>query len=214
MLGKILHKDSLHHAYILYGQKDFVHENICNFCEKLLGISVNGNPDFMIIDQDVLAIDTVRTLTSSAQKRGLGEKKIYVIHTRNMTRESQNALLKILEEPQENTHFFIVIGERGLVIPTLQSRVIEFDIKEKDSQHSDVIDFAKASLQERMKIVDEIAKEKDRARASSLIHGILEDRERLQINPAALKALAIGSKYINLPSSSVKMILENIALKI
>jgi hypothetical protein len=207
-----LNKDSLHHAYIVYGDHLVIGESLNSFLEKELSFSMHGNPDLMIIDEDVLAIDTVRSIVESSSRRPIGEKKIYIIKSRVLTMQSQNALLKILEEPNPNTHFFFLIDNKGSILPTLLSRVIEVDMIHQDSVHVDVTDFINAPLNDRLKMVEGIAKEKDRKRASQLIHGLLNERSRVSVTPAALKALELGSRYVDLPSSSVKMLLENIAL--
>ena len=58
------------------------------------------------------------------QKKSLdGGKKIFVISTNSITREAQNSLLKIFEEPTEGTHFFLILSSSRILIPTLKSRL-------------------------------------------------------------------------------------------
>ena len=213
MFNELLHIDSLHHAYVVYGDHELVFNNLSTFLETEVEVELHGNPDLSIINEDVLTIDTVRSIVSSNARKALNGKKIYIIQSRVLTRESQNALLKVLEEPQPDTHFFILLNSEGSILPTLLSRVIEINMVNKNEVHADVTDFINSSLSQRLKLVDEIAKEKDRQRASRLIHGILHQRDRVKFSSTTLKALEIGSRYIDLPSSSVKMLLENIALK-
>lgn len=207
-----LNKDELHHAYIFYGNHKDIYPNLVEYIESELAISAIGNPDFQSVTEDVLSINTVRSLVDSSSRKSLTEKKIYIIKSRNITHESQNALLKILEEPNPGTHFFILMQNKGMILPTLQSRVIEIDAENTAAQE-DVVDFINSNVTERLKLIEEMVKDKDRNRASQLINGMLEERGRVALNPATIKALAIGAQYIDLPSSSVKMILENIALK-
>jgi DNA polymerase III delta prime subunit len=211
-LKNYLNKDSLHHAYILYGNHSGLSDALNVYLEKDLSFSVHGNPDYYIVDEDVLTISTVRSVVESSSRKPLNGKKIYVIKSRVLTRESQNALLKIVEEPNQNTHFFFLLDNKGSILPTLLSRVVELDMSEQDAIHTDTIDFINSSLKDRLKMVEVITKDKDRKRASQLINGLLRERSRVKMNGATIKALELGSRYIDLASSSVKMLLENIAL--
>src|SRR3989344_5198232 len=110
-----------HHAYLLVG----VREKAYNLIDEILGggFKLRGNPDFFIIERESLGIDDVRKLREMSIQKAFGEMKVFLILSSRYTIESQNALLKTLEEPPPNTHYFLTIDEKETLIPTLLSRV-------------------------------------------------------------------------------------------
>ena len=102
------------------------------------------------------------------------------------------------------------------MLPTLVSRVVEIDVVNSGVENEDVTTFLKGSLHDRLLLADDIAGKKgevkDRNRATSLVQGLLENRHSAKLSPETVKALAVALKYVHLPSSSVKMLIEYIAL--
>jgi len=117
----------------------------CDKCVSCSQIDKNIHPDVRVIDsefqgllmeedsqkQKTLRIDTVREFTRYVyQKAILSPWKVFIIndaHTLNTN--SQNAMLKILEEPPPGTIFILVAAKRNLLLPTIISRscAIEFN---------------------------------------------------------------------------------------
>ena len=117
----------------------------CDKCVSCSQIEKNVHPDVRVIDsefqgllldedsqkQKTLRIDTVREFTRYVyQKAILSPWKVFIIndaHTLNTN--SQNAMLKILEEPPPGTIFILVAAKRNLLLPTIISRscAIEFN---------------------------------------------------------------------------------------
>ena len=124
--------------YILsIGEKN--HYNIGNFTidnknrtYKL--IQLNINPNFSLIDilpeKKNIDINQIRQLITHMNKTSLNDKPrlILIDNIEFLNINSVNALLKILEEPPENT-YFILIHNHKKVLQTLKSRCIEFKIK-------------------------------------------------------------------------------------
>ena len=60
-----------------------------------------------------------------------GEHRVFVIeHAEVLGEESQNAMLKTLEEPQPNVHFLLLADDHEAVLPTVASRcqVVDLDV--------------------------------------------------------------------------------------
>ena len=78
-----------------------------------------------------IKIDEVREeiINDSAISPSLADRKIYVIYDfSDFTENQQNALLKTIEEPNENVHFFFLASNVSTVINTIKSRsLILFD---------------------------------------------------------------------------------------
>lgn len=51
------------------------------------------------------------------------EEKFIALIGRSFNKESQNALLKVLEEPPHNIHFLIFVPYKNVLIPTIRSRM-------------------------------------------------------------------------------------------
>ena len=92
-----------------------------------------SNPNFNIIDVEHgkknIDINQIRNLISNLNKSSFNSDPRFVLidNINLLNLNSVNALLKVIEEPNENIHF-ILINSNTRVIPTLKSRCINFKI--------------------------------------------------------------------------------------
>ena len=122
MVSKHLDKNNLHHAYLIEGDKQKVLPEILEFI-KSLGINTVGNADVSQIFLDSFKIENARDLKSYASEKSFSVgKKIFIISANSFLLEAQNSLLKMFEEPIENTHFFIIVPDTNSLLKTLVSR--------------------------------------------------------------------------------------------
>ncbi len=122
MFLKEINKNNLHHAYLLEGDREQVVSEIFKLLESI-GLVTVGSPDVSHIVLDSFKIDDARNLKSYALERGYSaSKKIFIISTNSFLLEAQNSLLKLFEEPIENTHFFVIVPDANILLPTLLSR--------------------------------------------------------------------------------------------
>src|SRR6201984_1478779 len=106
-LLQYIKKDALHHAYLLIGEREVVKSSLFDFFDATLRIARVGNPDFSFLEYNTLTVDDARLLAESQSRKNFGSgRKIFVIAANTITEETQNALLKIFEEPTAGTHFF------------------------------------------------------------------------------------------------------------
>ena len=97
-------------------------------------IQLNINPNFSLIDilpeKKNIDINQIRQLITNMNKTSFNDKPrlILIDNIEFLNINSVNALLKILEEPPENT-YFILIHNHKKVLQTLKSRCIEFKIR-------------------------------------------------------------------------------------
>jgi DNA polymerase III delta prime subunit len=197
-----------------------------DFLETYLGIKKRGDPDLHIFDGDTFGIDDSRQILESHSMSSMSThgKKIFIVSTSSLTSDSQNALLKIVEEPTQGTHIFLIIPSRDALLPTLRSRLSFVDLGDvANTESTDEKDnralakrFLKMSKKERIEFVDDMAKEiadedLPKSVASELVSAIAEevrgDRKALS---ASLKAL----DYMRDRSASVKQLLEYVALRV
>ncbi len=100
----------------------------CNSCIKF---NANSNPDYyeLVPENQKIKIDNIRLLQEKiAEKPIISNKKIYVIDNADlMTEESQNCLLKTLEEPPEYSVIILVVSNESKILPTIKSRCIKIN---------------------------------------------------------------------------------------
>jgi len=113
---------NLHHAYLIVDDPERSEERLLSVFEEM-GLKEIGNPDFHAYRVESFDVEMARSLRERASEKPFGEKKIFLISAERFTPEAQNALLKTLEEPGENMHFFILLREQDLLLPTLLSRM-------------------------------------------------------------------------------------------
>lgn len=122
MILKHLDKDNLHHAYLIEGEDEEIVPEVLQFL-KSLGIQTTGNSDFCHIHLDSFKIEDARNLKSYEIEKGFSSaKKVFIISANHFLLEAQNSLLKMFEEPIENTHFFLIVPDVNSLLKTLVSR--------------------------------------------------------------------------------------------
>ena len=96
-------------------------------------IQNKSNPNFYLIDvqedKKNIDINQIRELIINLNKSSFNKKKRFVLidNIELLNLNSINALLKILEEPNENINF-ILINNNKRVLPTLKSRCLNFKV--------------------------------------------------------------------------------------
>ncbi len=112
---------------------DFENNKI-NYQNKSYKLLQNkSNPNFYLIDvsedKKNIDINQIRILILNLNKTSFNQKKRFVLidNIELLNVNSINALLKILEEPNENINF-ILINNNKKVLPTLKSRCLNFKV--------------------------------------------------------------------------------------
>ena len=102
-----------------------------------------SNPNFILIDinedKKNIDINQIRHLILTLNKSSFNTKPRLVLidNIELLNTNSINALLKILEEPNDNINF-ILINNNKKILPTLKSRCLNFKIQLTTSQSFDV----------------------------------------------------------------------------
>ena len=211
-----------HHAYFLHSFKDAIF-HLKDHLKDKFKINHTGNPDFYYQKFEVLGIDDSRRIKENHLSKGFveGGKRIFVIECDGMTHEAQNSLLKIFEEPNEHTHFFLLMPSVEVLLPTLRSRllVIEFERENEKESLIEVEKFLKLSKKDKIAFVDELAEkiseEKATKHEAQIFLSSLEAavyKNGLEKNAKALKAILKARDYLNDRSASGKQLLEYVAL--
>ena len=102
-----------------------------------------SNPNFISIDIDddkkSIDINQIRNLILTLNKSSFNKKPRLVLidNIELLNINSVNALLKVLEEPNDNI-FFILINSNKKILPTLKSRCLNYNITLTSSQSLDI----------------------------------------------------------------------------
>lgn len=220
---------TLHHAYVIEGVHENVYPNLCLFCENDLKFQTKANPDFYHEVFDRFSIADARRLHDMQMRKTTDRgRKIFIISFTFITKEAQNALLKVLEEPTKGTHFFFITTSTKRLLDTVLSRVVcigSGEVETKTEGSAESKKFLSMSFKERMNFATKFASDikdekKSRGDALYFVQGIENLlHEKLKAKPSAdlakkLHEVGMAEKYIHDHGSSVKQLLEHIALMV
>lgn len=223
--------DELYHGYVIENNNPDIVSSLLSYLEEKNIIS-KINPDVLVQEYDSMSVSDVEYIHSWHMNHNTSEAcRVCIINTKFINHEAQHALLKILEEPKNNTKFFIIIGSVSNLLATIISRVHVIHIPNlkntSDTLNKENIEFIKMSVSDRITYISELIKEyKDtessgslRYKATSICSGLeyfyYQEFKKDKNNPKThfvLEELSSARKYLSVPGCSVKMILEHIAL--
>ena len=233
----ILTAELNHHAYGIIADISIVAKLLVEL-ENTHKISTRGNPDFHHQHFDNFTIDDARAIKSTHLMRPVGAtgKKIFVLSIHSIGHEAQNALLKMLEEPAEYAHFFLIVPSESMLLPTVRSRLrIIYVNGEKNAsrngssmvasaQNIEIADlaatFLKQSRVKRLetikKIIEDITKEKKTKQYAveflNAVQKLIYERGDIRNVAGALHLTEVVRKYIHDRGAGTKMLLEYVAL--
>lgn len=228
-LSNHINKNNLHHAYLIEGE----HEALLPDLLALLGsfgIAHEGNPDVAKEYYELFTVEDARALRSRQIERGAGSSgKFFLIGVRFFTREAENALLKVFEEPAEGVHFFLMTPSADALLPTLRSRL--FLIRPDMRPEGDAAllvrgqEFLRLSKPERLAYIAELLagheddekhvflKGEALALLDGIEHALRKDTEGTVTSHAAqFESLLLAKSYMRDRGASTKMLLEYVAL--
>jgi hypothetical protein len=114
----------LNHAYLVIGGDSSVLD-LKNYLDQRFGegYTSSANPDFSLKMFETWGVDESRALKEFSANRPVAwPAKTSIIVPGTITSQAQNSLLKTLEEPTPDTHFFILAKNLGEYLPTVISR--------------------------------------------------------------------------------------------
>ena len=187
------------------------------------GIHTSGNPDVYVRSYMQFGADEARELKRRAFLRAVGEgSRIFVITTPGMTVESQNVLLKTLEEPPADAVFIFVVPSPGTLLSTFRSRcqVLELPHLTEADGALDAKQFLSATQEVRLDMLKPLLeKNEDDKRDAALILAFLSSLERemahksLQVYPReGIESVYRARKYVMDKGALVKPLLEQVAI--
>jgi DNA polymerase III delta prime subunit len=210
----------MHHAYAIAGERKRARVEILDFLKKELKFPIIGNPDLWQGEFNVLKISDSRSLSEAHQNKPVKYgRKIFLIQTNFITRDAQNSLLKILEEPQAEAIFFITLPGTSGLIPTLKSRLIFGRVEggaDTPDQSYDPAVFLASKAGKRLTMVAKILKDlKDEKISKADVITFLKALEREvkgRGDLLSIEDLEKAISYAGDESPSLKVILEHLAV--
>ena len=228
-----LDQKNFHHAYLIEGEKEEIIPEILKFINGI-GINTSGNPDFCEIVLDSFKINEALDLREMGTQKGFTEKKkIFIIGANSFSLDAQGVLLKMFEEPIENTHFFIIVPDKNVLLKTLVSRFYLIDSKSILIEgYKEAEKFIAMPLFNRISFIKELLLEEDdfeeeiipqnstRAKALKFLNALEAVlHQKLTISKTAFDTrffnqIFTAREYLRLPGSSAKSLMEGVALSI
>ena len=171
-LEELFNSKNISHSYIFSGiegigkqlfAKEFLKNIMClkngkcdEKCDSCIKFNSNNNPDFTLIEPEgkVIKIEKIRKMQERiAEKPIISNKKAYLINNADlMTEESQNCLLKTLEEPPKYAIIVLIVANENKLLQTIKSRCIR--IKFNRLKDEELKDYLKELPEEKIKLLD------------------------------------------------------------
>lgn len=110
--------------------------NSCGHCENCIKFDNNNFVDYLSVSSDMqIKINDVRQITDFLQNTSYDNryKCIHIKAAHNLTIQSQNYLLKVIEEPPKDVIFIMSTDNKDRLLKTIQSRAIEVALKTNSS---------------------------------------------------------------------------------
>jgi hypothetical protein len=199
---------------------------------KSLKIKIENNPDLVQIYTDSFKIEDARNLKIYGNQKGYSStKKIFIIFANNFLLEAQNSLLKLFEEPIENTYFFVITPDTSNILKTLLSRFYFISAKfDSLPEVKDAEKFIKMPLKNRLDFIKEMLSEKDtedeevvvldsnRAKTlkflNSLEYSLHKNIKKNIVDGEVFRHIFKTREILRMPGSSPKTLIESVALVI
>ena len=104
----------------------------------------NSHPNFYLIDllndKKNIDVNQIREMIAYTNKSTFNNMARFILidNVENLNKNSVNALLKIVEEPNDNVFFILINNNEKYILPTLKSRCLTFKINFTFDQSIDV----------------------------------------------------------------------------
>lgn len=231
----------MHHAYLIEGDGDEIIPEVLAFLQGL-GVATLGNVDVRQIRLDTFKIEDARNVKSYVSQRGISAgKRIFIISVNNILYEAQNSLLKIFEEPAEDTHFFLIMPDTGGLLKTFISRFYIINSEQGlETEAKNAEKFIKMPLQSRLDFIKDLLAEEEaptpegvgvptfdesqnvgkdgpRAKALKFLNALESNlhqktMSRMPLDTEFFNHFFKVREFLRMPGSSAKTLMESVAL--
>ncbi len=222
-------KKKLHHAYFLEGDYDIL---IPNLLEYLKTDNDLTDENILINKIPVIYIENSREIKNNQLMKSDGPK-IIIIPFDRIILAAQHALLKTLEEPTENTHFFFINRNSNALLPTIKSRMLILKQHGRSETKNDdnlAYDYLTSDYYGRSELLKDLIaqargeddeNDEEKASAKRLLVRFLDSLERILSEKIQsqnyeyakpIEAIISAKRDLEDASPSIKIIFEHLAL--
>src|SRR5690606_12088493 len=127
---------------VLNCQRDVQACGVCNNCVRALESKNEFIFEIGLDGKKNISVESVRELHKFLSLKTMSAARFVVVDPADqLSKAASNALLKVLEEPPEKTHFFLLTNRLSSLLPTIRSR-------------SQILRFSKLSLEQMKQLND------------------------------------------------------------
>lgn len=219
----LINQNKLEPVYLIIGELESAVEEIKKTLIKQFGDSFisASNPDFSHRRISTWGVEDSRELKAFQSYRPINyPAKVFLLIADTITSEAQNALLKTLEEPSYDTHFFIFTKRLETFLPTIISRCRVVDLNKSffDQELVDLVkSFLTSDLPERFVLSREILKKQEEKQSLGIdfLNCLLEEfcnnsieRQQTPVSDTITRMIVLANRR----GSSLRLILEHLSL--
>jgi|GEM_PF-1705640 len=211
-----------HHAHIFIGNPRTSKERIFEYLRDE-GVDTESQ-NIYVQETGVFTIGQARELKRFvSQKSTNGQDLFVLILTENFSFQAQHALLKTLEEPKKGVCILFVTPRVHTLLSTLRSRVqLHYLTVSKSISPIDVSVFKNTHVGERIAMVNSYLQKVKNEESENVRHEVhyflnayeekLYEEKKIEKNIKEFEVLFFVKEYITDQGSSVKQLLEHLAL--
>jgi len=222
---------NLYQSYVIEGDPSMVVNSLRSFLEVRGEIDPLSS-DVLCQSYESFGVEDGNQIKEWHSQKGISKgKKICIIATNFINKEAEQSLLKTIEEPGKDTHFFIIIPDSSFLADTILSRVQLIRIKGDEDLiiKKLVVSFVKSNIKDRMDMIASMIKENKSEEGSGQLRyfaiSFINELEKMAYrkfkenvndknNIFILEEIVKTKEFLSLPGAGVKMILEHLALVI
>ena len=227
---KDLFPNNLYHSYIIEADPLVTPELLKTFFEDRGDIEKSSR-DVLCQTYNSFDVKDSARIKEWHSEKSISGKRLCIIGTKFINHDAGRTLLKMIEEPADDTHFFIVVPNSNILLDTILSRahLIKINKTEDKLNKKNVEEFLNSLPKDRIEtvasLIEDHKKDEDSGGIRYSAIELVNELERIiykkwQENKKdkdlqfSLDELSKARDYLSLPGSSTKMILEHIALVI
>lgn len=207
LLNAAIEKDHLPHSLLLVGPQSIGKKKIawkiaqdllceegpfaCGVCSSCLRVAKRHSEGVLYIEPDGqnIKLEQAKSILSFLSLRRIGRSRVIIIDQAHLfNQQAANAILKVIEEPEQNNYFILTSPEAEIILPTIRSRsqVMRFSplsVSELKQIKPGLPDWTYASSRGKIEILESLAQDQDkRINSFALLERFWMEKDFL-INP-------------------------------
>jgi DNA polymerase III delta prime subunit len=212
-------------SLLLIGEEKQTAKKLASIAKDVLDTTNwSKHPDFINIDTELnksIGIEKVKDFKTQIYNKPFSAKaKIGVIfEAEKLTIQAQNAILKILEEPPNNTFIILLTENEDKLLKTIQSRCSKTYLKNNPKEeYGSYIEKILTNDLNRFLLIDKILIEKNITKRNEKITKLIKDiyaylKNRNSKDPKTYELIFYAQKFLK-TNVNQKLLLENLLLNI